>query len=86
MNLKPLTEHLLEWLSLKEAADAHLRLHLSKRHIIGESHALAQIYYYSFGIAHYTNADYSLYMCRLHSHEVIKLISCSTKLSMGSAV
>ena len=35
MSAKLLTEHLLEVLSLKEAAEARLRLHLSKCHIVG---------------------------------------------------
>ena len=35
MIVKPLTEHRLDFLSLKEAAQARLILHLSKRHIVG---------------------------------------------------
>ena len=35
MNVKLLTEHHLEFLSLKEAAQACLNLHLSKCHIVG---------------------------------------------------
>ena len=36
MNIKLLTEHHLEFVSLKkEAAQAHLSLHLSKCHIVG---------------------------------------------------
>ena len=35
MSVKLLTEHYLEFLSLKEAAQARLILHLSKYHIIG---------------------------------------------------
>ena len=35
MIVKLLTEHQLEFLSLKKAAQAHLSLHLSKCHIVG---------------------------------------------------
>ena len=35
MTAKLLTEHNLEFLSLKEAAQARLSLHLSKYHIVG---------------------------------------------------
>ena len=35
MIVKLLTEHHLEFLSLKEAAEASLSLHLSKCHIVG---------------------------------------------------
>ena len=35
MTVKPLTEHDLEFLSLKEAAQAHLSLFMSKCHIVG---------------------------------------------------
>ena len=35
MNVKLLTEHHLEFLSLKEAAKDGLSLHLSKCHIVG---------------------------------------------------
>ena len=35
MSVKLLTEHHLKFLSLKEAAQAHLSLHLSKCHIVG---------------------------------------------------
>ena len=35
MTVKLLTEHHLEFLSLKEAAQARLSLHLSKCHIVG---------------------------------------------------
>ena len=35
MTVTLLTEHHLEFLSLKEAAQAHLSLHLSKCHIVG---------------------------------------------------
>ena len=35
MIVKLLTEHNLEFLSLKEAAEAHLSLHMSKYHIVG---------------------------------------------------
>ena len=35
MIVKLLTEHHLEFLSLKEAAQAHLSLHLSKCQIVG---------------------------------------------------
>ena len=35
MSVKLLTEYHLEFLSLKEAAQAHLSLHLSKCHIVG---------------------------------------------------
>ena len=35
MSVKLLTEHHLEFLSLKEATQAHLRLHMSKCHIVG---------------------------------------------------
>ena len=35
MSVKLLTEHNLEWLSLKEAAQARLSLHLSICHIVG---------------------------------------------------
>ena len=35
MTVKLLTEHHLEFLSLKEAIQAHLSLHLSKGHIVG---------------------------------------------------
>ena len=35
MNIKLLTEHHLEFLSLKEAGQACLSLHLSKCHIVG---------------------------------------------------
>ena len=35
MSVKVLTDHHLEFLSLKEAAEARLSLHLSKCHIVG---------------------------------------------------
>ena len=35
MSVKLLTEHHLEFLSLKEVAQAHLSLHLLKCHIVG---------------------------------------------------
>ena len=35
MSVKLLTEHHLEFLSLKEAAQARLNLHMSKYHIVG---------------------------------------------------
>ena len=35
MIVKLLTEHHLEFLSLKEAAEAHLSLHMSKCHLVG---------------------------------------------------
>ena len=35
MTVKLLTQHHLGFLSLKEAAQAHLSLHLSKCHIVG---------------------------------------------------
>ena len=35
MTVKLLTKHHLEFLSLKEAAEAHPSLHLSKCHIVG---------------------------------------------------
>ena len=35
MNVKLLTEHHLEFLSLKEAAEAHPSLHMPKCHIVG---------------------------------------------------
>ena len=35
MIVKLLTEHLLEFLSLKEAVQARLSLHMSKCHIVG---------------------------------------------------
>ena len=35
MTVKPLTEHHLEVLSLKEASQASLSLHMSKCHIVG---------------------------------------------------
>ena len=35
MSVKLLTEHILEFLSLKEATQARLSLHLSKCHIVG---------------------------------------------------
>ena len=35
MNVKLLTEHHWEFLKLKEAAQAHLSVHLSKCHIVG---------------------------------------------------
>ena len=35
MIVKLLTEHHLEFLSLKEAAEARMSLHLSKHHIVG---------------------------------------------------
>ena len=37
MIVKLLTEHLLEFLSLKEAAEARLKLHLSKCQIVGNN-------------------------------------------------
>ena len=40
MNVKLLTEHHLECLSLKEAAEAHLSLHLSECHIVGNHMSL----------------------------------------------
>ena len=36
MNVKLLTEHHLEFLSLNEAAEARLSLHMSKCHIFGK--------------------------------------------------
>ena len=44
MTVKLLTEHHLESLSLKEAAEAPLGLHLSKYHIVG-NHMPWLIYY-----------------------------------------
>ena len=35
MIVKLLTEHHLEFINLKEAAEAHLSLHMSKCHIVG---------------------------------------------------
>ena len=47
MSVKLLTEHQLEFLSLQEAAQARLSLHLSKFHIVG-NHMLWQIYFFSW--------------------------------------
>ena len=44
MIVKLLTEHHLEFSAQKEAAHAHLSLHLSKRHIVG-NHMSGLIYY-----------------------------------------
>ena len=45
MIVKLLNEHYLEFLSLKEAAQAHLSLHMSKCHIVGDiMHWLIIIY------------------------------------------
>ena len=44
MSIKLLTEHNLEFLSLKEAAQAPLSLHLSKRDIVG-NHVSRLIWY-----------------------------------------
>ena len=40
MPLRPLTEHHLEFLHLKEAVQARLSLHLSKYHIVGSHMSL----------------------------------------------
>ena len=40
MTVKLLTEHNLEFLSLKEAAQARLSIHLSKCHIVGNQMSL----------------------------------------------
>ena len=43
MIVKLLTEHHLEFLSLKEAAEARLSLHMSKCYIVGNHMSLALI-------------------------------------------
>ena len=43
MSVKLLTEHHLEFLSLKEAAEARLSLQMSKCLIVGNLNALAKI-------------------------------------------
>ena len=50
MSVKLLTEHHLEFLSLKEAAQACLSLHLSKCHIVG-NHMLWLIYIFATSIS-----------------------------------
>ena len=44
-SVKLLTEHHLEFLSLKKAAQARLSLHLSKCHIVG-NHVMAQLWFF----------------------------------------
>ena len=43
MRVMLLTEHHLEFLSLKEAAQARLSLHLSKLHIVGNHMSLLKL-------------------------------------------
>ena len=45
MSVKLLTEHHLEFLSLKEAAEAHLKLHMSKCHIVRNAHVNFKDFY-----------------------------------------
>ena len=48
MNVKLLTEHRLEILSLKEVAQARLSLHLSKCHIVGNHMSRLILVFVSF--------------------------------------
>ena len=45
MIVKPLTEHHLEFLSLKKAAQARLSLHLLKYHVVGNHMAWLSHHY-----------------------------------------
>ena len=53
MIVKLLTEHQLEFLSLKEEAQTRLSLHLSKCHIV-RKHMSGLIYVVSYGNTHYS--------------------------------
>ena len=56
MIVKLLTEHHLEFLSLKEAAEARPSLHMSKCHIVGNlMHWLNYYFNYNNKIQHFTN-------------------------------
>ena len=52
MNIKLLNEHHLEFLSLKEAAQARLSLHLSKCHIVGIHMSWLILYMSAFSSKH----------------------------------
>ena len=71
MTVKLLTEHHLEFLSLKEAAKARLSLHLSKCHII-ENH---------MPLLNYNVGKSAVSLCLTYDHKV-----SGSRLRRGSAL
>ena len=70
VKLHVLTEHHLEFQSLMEAAQARLSLHLSKCHIVGKSHVMAQLFPILFHIVlHVICKPLSGNPCFLHQED-----------------
>ena len=98
MSVKLLTERHLEFLSLKEAAQARLSLHLSKYHICWKSHVATQMFsVHEIGYRFCRRAAKARTILRFlrrlsrafAAHVVIKKVSdkkCSYVTSLGSCI
>ena len=69
MTVKLLTENSLEFLSLKEAAQARLSLHLSKCHIVGNHMSRLSLYPFAY--------------CLLQNRDIIREEASDVKLSFS---